>query len=309
MNVRFYNFGAENRNLFYKNMRSTFVFLASLSFLSGFFYSCEKQEGEGGDGSIVGRVYKIVDDGDIYSNSDLDGNSSALKSLMTTISENNSVLNKLYGKKALTSDQIDSLIERRNHYTRVMNRSFHFGKDTIVGCDEDVFIIYGNHEYGFDDKVKTSYDGTYRFDYLNDGNYKIFAYNDNVDGKSGVVYDVKVDGGEVYGGDFYINDGKNANLCGVVGYMEAIASKGYEYMPGVDQRVYLREENSVSIDDCRVDGNGLYVFPKLKPNTVYYVWSVTEDGKNEGVYANVKKFMTGEAGSIVPGPILQSEVF
>lgn len=290
-------------------MRSTFVFFASLSLLSGFFCSCEKQEGEGGDGSIVGRVYKIVDDGDIYSNSDLDGNSSALKSLMTTISENNSVLNKLYGKKALTSDQIDSLIERRNHYTRVMNRSFHFGKDTIVGCDEDVFIIYGNHEYGFDDKVKTSYDGTYRFDYLNDGNYKIFAYNDNVDGKSGVVIDVKVAGGEVYGGDFYINDGKNANLCGVVGYMEAFPSKGYEYMPGVDQRVYLREENSLSIEDCRVNDNGLYVFPKLKPNTVYYVWSVTEDGKNEGAYAYMKKFMTSEAGTIVAGPILQSEVF
>lgn len=289
-------------------MRNTLVILAGLSFLSGFFYSCEKEEGEGGDGSIVGKVYKIIDDGDIYCNSNIDGDADVLKNLMNTISENNAVLNKMYGKKTLTSAQMDSLTSLRDHYTRVMNRMFHFGKDTILGCDEDVFIIYGDHEYGYDDKSKSSYDGTYRFDYLNDGNYKIFAYNDNVDGKSATVFDVKVDGGQVYGGDFYINDGKNANLCGVVGYMEAFASKGSEYLPGVDQRIYIRAENSLTSDDCRVNDNGFYVFPKLKPNTVYYVWSVTEPDKNEGLFPNVKQFMTGEAGTIVAGPILQSDV-
>jgi hypothetical protein len=42
--------------------------------------------------------------------------------------------------------------------------------------DEDVFIIYGDDEvYG--DKVTTNYDGTYEFDYLRDGNYKVFAYS------------------------------------------------------------------------------------------------------------------------------------
>ena len=79
-------------------------------------------------------------------------------------------------------------------------------------------------------------------------------------------------------------------------------------MPGVDQRIYIRAENSLTSDDCRVNDNGFYVFPKLKPNTVYYVWSVTEPEKNEGLFSNVKKFMTGEAGTIVAGPILQSDV-
>lgn len=290
-------------------MRNTFVFLASLLLLSGFFCSCEKQEGEGGDGSIVGRVFKVVDDGDIYGDgSVLNGNSKLVTDLMNAITRNNAALNKIYGNRTLSASELDSLNEICRYYKIITSRMFHFGKDTIVGCDEDVFIIYGNHEYGFDDKVKTSYDGTYRFDYLNDGNYKIFAYNDNADGKNAVVYDVKVDGGEVYGGDFYINDGKNANLCGVVGYMETFSSKGIEYLPGVDQRVYIRDEKSLSTDDCRVNDNGFYVFSKLKPNTVYYVWSVTEPQKNEGVYANIKTFKTGEAGTIVPGPILQSDV-
>ena len=48
-------------------MRNTFVILVSPLLLSGLFCSCEKKEGEGGDGAIVGRVFKVVDDGYIYS--------------------------------------------------------------------------------------------------------------------------------------------------------------------------------------------------------------------------------------------------
>ncbi len=291
-------------------MKHTFIYFIGLSLLSVFFASCEKEEGEGGDGSIVGKVYKIIDEGNIYfDDAVFNGGSKAVEDLRSAIISNNKILQKIYfSKTAPTGSALDSLYIRSNYYTSVVNKMLHFGKDTILGCDEDVFIIYGNHEYGFDDKVKTSFDGTYRFDYLNDGNYKIFAYNDNVDGKNAVVYDVKIDGDLVYGGDFYINDGKNANLCGVVGYMEAIASKGYEYMPGVDQRVYIREENSLSYDDCRVDDNGFYVFPKLKPNTEYCVWAITEPSKNEGLFSVVKKFKTGNAGVIVPGPYLQADV-
>ena len=290
-------------------MRNTFVILVSLLFFSGAFCSCEKKEGEGGDGSIVGRVFKVVNDGDICCDSPVfDGDSKMVADLMNAITRNNAALNKIYGNRILSASELDSLNGICSYYNVIMNRMFHFEKDTIVGCDEDVFIIYGNHEYGFDDKVKTSFDGTYRFDYLNDGNYKIFAYNDNADGKKAVVYDVKVDGDVVYGGDFYINDGKNANLCGVVGYMEVFPSRGVEYLPGVDQRVYIRAENSLSSDDCRVNDNGFYVFSKLKPNTIYYVWSITEPQKNEGIFTNMKKFKTGEAGTIVPGPILQSDL-
>ncbi len=41
---------------------------------------------------------------------------------------------------------------------------------------EDVYIIYGNESSTFDDKVKTSYDGTFKFDYLEKGSYQVFVY-------------------------------------------------------------------------------------------------------------------------------------
>jgi hypothetical protein len=45
--------------------------------------------------------------------------------------------------------------------------------------DEDVFIIYGDDSI-YSDRTKTSYDGSYRFEYLRPGSYTIFAYSKNV---------------------------------------------------------------------------------------------------------------------------------
>lgn len=45
------------------------------------------------------------------------------------------------------------------------------------GMDEDVFIIYGDADNTYDDKFACSYDGSYRFDYLTPGTYKVFAYS------------------------------------------------------------------------------------------------------------------------------------
>jgi hypothetical protein len=44
--------------------------------------------------------------------------------------------------------------------------------------DEDVFIIYGEDSI-YSDQTKTSYDGSYRFEYLRPGQYTIFAYSKN----------------------------------------------------------------------------------------------------------------------------------
>jgi hypothetical protein len=50
--------------------------------------------------------------------------------------------------------------------------------DQYYATDEDVFIVYGDEDvYG--DKVSTNYDGTFRFDYLREGNYKVFAYSED----------------------------------------------------------------------------------------------------------------------------------
>ena len=53
------------------------------------------------------------------------------------------------------------------------------GLDTLseyYAMDEDVYIIYGDETETYSDKFSTSFDGSYRFDYLTPGTYTIFAY-------------------------------------------------------------------------------------------------------------------------------------
>lgn len=59
---------------------------------------------------------------------------------------------------------------------RQYNTNFTELVEQYYAPDEEVFIIYGDDPvYG--DKVTTNYDGTYEFDYLREGNYKIYAYS------------------------------------------------------------------------------------------------------------------------------------
>ena len=63
-------------------------------------------------------------------------------------------------------------------FVRQYNSNFTVKTDQYYATDEDVFIVYGDEEvYG--DKVSTNYDGTFRFDYLREGNYKVFSYSED----------------------------------------------------------------------------------------------------------------------------------
>lgn len=44
--------------------------------------------------------------------------------------------------------------------------------------DQDVYLIYGSENTFYDDDVKTSYDGSFEFRYLQKGDYQVFAYSD-----------------------------------------------------------------------------------------------------------------------------------
>lgn len=291
-------------------MKKALIFVANLLLVSSLFVSCEKEEGEGGKGSIVGKVYTVIDDGGIFGVPSIyEKNSEEANSVDHILTSNNKVLSKIYGSKVPSDSEMETLNANRDDYAHRFGKLFHFGMDTVVGVNEDVYIVYGNHEYGCDDKVKTSYNGTYKFSYLNEGNYKIYVCSDQANSKEAIVYDVKVSGSETYGGDFYIKDGKNSGMCGVVGKMEVYPAKGTEYLPAVDHRVYIREVNEISSDDCRVDDAGYYYYGKLKPNTEYVVYTMTEPVKNEGTYPVLSRFRTGNAGSIVPGPTLQADEY
>lgn len=49
-------------------------------------------------------------------------------------------------------------------------------KDEFYAPDEDVFIVYGDDAF-YGDNVKTHYDGTYQFNFLQKGSYQIYAYS------------------------------------------------------------------------------------------------------------------------------------
>jgi hypothetical protein len=85
--------------------------------------------------------------------------------------------------------------------------SYSIVMDTVVASDEDVYIIYGNNSSTYNDDFKTSYDGTYAFRNLIEGNYRLFVYNNDSTGASvglvdnslpkiPVLIDVKIESGE-----------------------------------------------------------------------------------------------------------------
>lgn len=63
--------------------------------------------------------------------------------------------------------------------------------------DYDVYLIYGSDAENtfYDDDVKTSYDGSFEFRYLETGNYRLFMYEKCVtcpSGKDVVMVDVEI---------------------------------------------------------------------------------------------------------------------
>ena len=71
--------------------------------------------------------------------------------------------------------------------------------DEYYGANIDVYIIYGN-DVIYNDDFSTSYDGSYRFEHLQPGNYTIFAYSEDT---------TKVTEGNIFPVFKYITIGKD----------------------------------------------------------------------------------------------------
>jgi len=67
-------------------------------------------------------------------------------------------------------------------------------QDTYPGADRDVYIVYGNENTFYDNDIKTSYDGSFEFRYLQKGNYQIFVYEEvqGADHDTVIVYPVSI---------------------------------------------------------------------------------------------------------------------
>jgi hypothetical protein len=66
---------------------------------------------------------------------------------------------------------------------KVVVRQYNFNFTILTeppyyATDEDVFIVYGD-DVVYGDKTSSNYNGTYRFEYLHEGTYTIYAYSED----------------------------------------------------------------------------------------------------------------------------------
>jgi hypothetical protein len=50
--------------------------------------------------------------------------------------------------------------------------------ESFNGAKEDVYLVYGEDDLIYDDKIEANYDGTFTFKYLQPGTYTVFAYSE-----------------------------------------------------------------------------------------------------------------------------------
>ncbi|AEA43878.1 hypothetical protein [Fluviicola taffensis] len=49
---------------------------------------------------------------------------------------------------------------------------------TYSGAKEDIYIVYGEGNTMYNDKIEASYDGSFKFEFLQPGTYTIFGYSE-----------------------------------------------------------------------------------------------------------------------------------
>lgn len=168
------------------------------------------------------------------------------------------------------------------------NETFTVLKGEYYAQGEDVYIVYGGKTQ-VGDRIETYYDGSFQFDYLRKGNYKIYVYSEDmtlqsVSGDVVVEKDVQIlsNGETVEMEDIVIystsKDNYTSSITGKV-YVEDVNSIGnptgnnyYAY----DEDVFLvRGNDTLLYDDCKTNYNGNYYFDKL-PIGTYKVYAYTK---------------------------------
>jgi hypothetical protein len=162
---------------------------------------------------------------------------------------------------------------------------------------EDVFIVYGNDE-SFGDKTETNYDGTFMFEYLRPGDYKIYIYSEDTtgltDGKYAVIQNINIssDGKTVTTDNFIkynslkVDDGTSSITGTVVLYnWKANFTEIKDSALAQDEDVYLTYGNNESFDlRVRTNEKGVFEFPNLiKGDYTIYVFSDNTNGATQKI--------------------------
>lgn len=151
---------------------------------------------------------------------------------------------------------------------RRYNTDFSKIKEEIVLANADVYIIFKDGQ-GYGDKVKTAYDGSFIFNHLVPGDYKIYVYSADttllVSGQIPITVDATIKKAKelVNVGEIVISDNKrvqgNASIIGKV-----IGNKAGSSYAAIHEKVYLSEiGDSTNTDYTFTDYNGNYILNNL----------------------------------------------
>ena len=171
-------------------------------------------------------------------------------------------------------------------YVKLINHpddNYTLPADTMDAAKTDVFIVYGNSNF-YGDDVETDDKGFYKFRYLTEGNYTVFAYSTLPSGdKVPVTASITIGKGETGNvPTIYIHSGKAYGTSIVQGkvyalyyHNETYRGQGWAY----EHRVYIRNVgDSYHFDDVRVGLDGVFAFQKLQPGE-YEVFTFTENAQ------------------------------
>jgi hypothetical protein len=164
--------------------------------------------------------------------------------------------------------------------------SFVFKTDTFPALGKKVYITFGD-ESNVGDDMDAGLDGYYRFNYLREGNYTVYALSESADGqKHAEMQKVKVGSGLNAAHSIYIHSGKAYGTAMIKGTIHANYYHNGSWRDeglGVGVRVYIcHAGEDAPFDDVRAGANGIFIFQKLLPGN-YIVSVVTEDKNNETV--------------------------
>ncbi|GAB1416707.1 hypothetical protein MASR2M117_21130 [Paludibacter sp.] len=169
-----------------------------------------------------------------------------------------------------------------------------FQTDTTAGAEARVYIQYGD-EKPYSDDMRTGPDGYFKFKYLTQGTYTIFAYNEYPNGqKEAVTQTVTIKSGEKKElNKMFVHSGKMFGKHQIEGQLKArfveSNKSGTETMLrdtiGVaGERIYIRKKGGIQpFNDIRTGESGKFIIEKLSPGT-YEVYALSENPQTRETY-------------------------
>jgi hypothetical protein len=174
-------------------------------------------------------------------------------------------------------------------FIKEYDKNFKYFQRIVPASSEDVYLCYSNDSVELS-RVRTSYDGSYSFDKLSDGNYKIYVYQDDtamVLKKTSVISPVisiaqgcKVNAADLYAFKGIDIDEGNSTISGkitLINYKTLYTIK--DIGNAQDYDVFLVYGNHTTYEmDTKTDNNGVFTFSNLiKGDYIVYVYTEQED--------------------------------